>query len=88
MSMGLSQGIQGAFVDSSYKSDIASCQKQQGQYDAVSKEIEQITQYYNQNTSRYEDLRGAAQQNLDYAMNIFKSASDTLTQTTNSMFRG
>lgn len=86
--MQVMSGASKGFIDSKYKALIAECQKQAGQSDSVAKESEQFAQYWSQLFSRQEDLRGAAQQNLDYGMNVFKSISDTTTQTILSMFRG
>lgn len=59
-----------------------------GQKQAVSKEAEQYAQFYGQSFNRQEDLRSGSSQNIDYAMNIMKSAADSITQTVTSMFRG
>jgi hypothetical protein len=75
-------------IDSHFKSKIADKQQLVGQFEATSKELEQYSQYYNQSFQRSEDLRGGSQNNIDTAMQILKSIADTLTQTTQSMFRG
>ena len=84
----LSRGITGYFVDSKYKSQMAAKQGEEGQAQALSKEAEQYAQFYGQSFSRSDSMAQGTQQNLDYAMNILKSAADTITQTVTSMFRG
>lgn len=84
----LSQGITGWFVDSKYKAEQADKEQQEGQAQALSKEAEQYSQFYGQSFSRSDTLTQGVQQNIDYAMNILKSAADTITSTVTSMFRG
>lgn len=81
------QGMSG-LLGSQYETEMAKQQRLEGQDQATSKEAEQYSQFYNQAFSRSEDLRQGGQQNIDYAMNILKSAADTITQTVTSMFRG
>lgn len=77
-----------SIVESQYQSKQAEKQQEEGQAQALNKESEQYAQFYGQSFSRSEDLRQGGQQNIDYAMNILKSAVDTITQTVTSMFRG
>lgn len=84
----LSQGITGWFIDAPSQAKQAVQQGIQGQQAALSKESEQYAQFYGQSFSRSEDLRQGSGQNIDYAMNILKSAADSITQTVTSMFRG
>lgn len=70
------------------KAAIAKDQRNVGAADSLSKVSEQYAQYYSQDFSRNEDLRQGTQQNIDYAMNLLKSASDSVTQVIVSMFRG
>jgi hypothetical protein len=84
----LSQGITGWFVDSKYKAQQADKEQEEGQAQALSKEAEQYSQFYGQAFSRSDTLTQGVQQNIDYAMNILKSAADTITSTVTSMFRG
>lgn len=72
----------------SYDTKKAAFQKSAGIQDALSKECEQYAQFYGTANSRETDLGSQAGQNIDYIMNILKSASDTITQTVTSMFRG
>jgi hypothetical protein len=74
--------------DAKYQAQQASYQSQEGGCQALSKESEQYAQFYGQDFSREEDLRQGNQQNIDYAMNILKSAADSITQTITAMFRG
>lgn len=83
-----SQGFTSYFVSAPLQNKKAIYEGLQGQYAAVSKEAEQYAQFYGQSFSRTEDLRQGSSQNIDYAMNILKSAADALTQTVTSMFRG
>lgn len=62
--------------------------KEEGKAQAFSKQAESYQQFYNQSVSRTDALTQGSQQNVDYAMNILKSAADTITQTTTAMFRG
>ncbi len=87
-SMAASNGMAQYFVDSPAKTQIALSQRAAGAADAASKIGEQYSQYYNQSFSRTEDLRQGAQQNINYAMEVLKSASDSVTQVSISMFRG
>lgn len=81
-------GAANNFIDNHYKSDIASIQIKIGQYEGLSKELEQFASYYQSSFQRAEDLRSGSQNNIDTAMQILKSIADTMTQTTQSMFRG
>lgn len=83
----LNRGITGYFVDSKYQNLKAVNEAYEGQAQALSKESEQYAQFYGQSFSRSEDLRNGAQQNIDYVMNILKSAADTISQTVTSMFQ-
>ncbi|NGX60905.1 MAG: hypothetical protein K940chlam9_00379 [Chlamydiae bacterium] len=84
----LQKGINGVAFEKLYQDKISVDQGQEGIYQALSKEAEQYAQFYGQAFSRQEDLRQGGQQNIDYAMSILKSASDTMASTVASMFRG
>lgn len=83
----LGQGITG-LVNSQQLVKKEKAQGDAGVADALAKMCEQYAQYYGQAFSRTEDLRQGAQQAIDYAMNILKSAADNLTQAVVGMFRG
>jgi hypothetical protein len=83
-----SDGITKYFVTSKHQAEQAMYQAQQGGCQALSQEAQQYSQFYGQDFSREEDLRQGTSQNIDYAMNILKSAADSITQTVTSMFRG
>jgi|GEM_PF-4030911 len=74
--------------DAKYQGRIAAQQVIQGQNEAVSQEAQMYSQFYGQDYTRMEDLRQGSGQNLDYAMNMLQQASNTITQTVTSMFRG
>lgn len=59
-----------------------------GQSEALDKEAEAYAQFYGQSFNRTDELRQAAQQSIDYAMNILQTAANTITSTVTSMFRG
>lgn len=80
--------IPNKFIDNNYKGVESSALMASGQADANAQQMEQYAQYFNQNFNRSEDLRGGSQNNIDTAMQILKSISDTMTQTTQAMFRG
>lgn len=82
------KGITGYWVDSKYQGEQAKQQALEGQAQALSKESEQYSQFYGQSFSRSDQMTNAGQQNIDYAMNILKSAADTITGTVTAMFRG
>lgn len=84
----LTKGVTGYWVDSKYKAVQAKEQALEGQAQALSKESEQYSQFYGQSFSRSDQMTNAGQQNIDYAMNILKSAADTITGTVTAMFRG
>lgn len=67
---------------------VANHQAAEGQQQALSKQGEQVAQFFGQSFGRSEDVRQGAQQAIDYAMNILKSAADGMTQAVASMFRG
>ncbi|MEZ5315268.1 MAG: hypothetical protein R3E91_03540 [Chlamydiales bacterium] len=83
-----SDGITGWFVDAKYQAQKAEKEQEEGQAQALSKMTEQYAQFYGQSFSRADTLTQGTQQNIDYAMNVLKSAADGITQTVNSMFRG
>lgn len=74
--------------DAKYQSRQAAQQGLEGQAAATSQEAQMYSQFYGQDFSRMEDLRQGSGQNLDYAMNILLQASNSITQTDTSMFRG
>jgi hypothetical protein len=77
----MAQGICGVAYDAPGKSKMATAQRAAGQYDAMSKEGEMISQFHNQAFSRGEDIRqGAQQQQIDTPLNVLKTAADTVTQ--------
>ncbi|MCC5832229.1 MAG: hypothetical protein JJU12_04210 [Chlamydiales bacterium] len=84
----LSQGVNSLTVQAPKKTQKAMYERQQGQAQALNKEAEQYAQFYGQSFSRSDTMAQGTQQNIDYAMNILKSAADTITQTVTSMFRG
>jgi len=84
----LSDGITKVGITSKYQAQQAMYQAEQGACQALSQEAQQYSQFYGQDFSREEDLRQGVSQNIDYAMNILKSAADSITQTITSLFRG
>lgn len=86
--MASSQGMAQLTIDAPAKTEIAIQQRAAGAADALSKVSEQYSQYYNQNFSREEDLRQGSSQNIDFILNVLKSASDQVTQVSIGMFRG
>ncbi len=82
----MSAGVTG-LNDSKYQTNMAAYQKQEGGDKAIESEGNSYQQFYSQAFSRAEDLRQSAGQNLEYALQILKSASDSITQVVSRMFQ-
>lgn len=87
-SMALSNAVQQFTNDAPHKMAMAAAQRQAGSADALTKVTEQYSQYYTQDFNRNEDLRRSAEQNIETATGILRSASDSVTQVVVGMFRG
>ncbi|MCH9611341.1 MAG: hypothetical protein S4CHLAM81_15360 [Chlamydiales bacterium] len=81
------QGAQNLAVDKPSLSKQAVHEKDQGIYAAAASLARGYSEYNNQIFNRNEDIRQQTSQGIDYAMNIYKSASDSLTQAVSTMAR-
>ncbi|MFN0064793.1 MAG: hypothetical protein ACKVOH_01000 [Chlamydiales bacterium] len=81
-----SQAICGLAIDNPKLSAKAGYEQQAGQYQSAAEIAKGFGEYYNQSFSRTEEVRQGANQNLEYAMQVLKSASDAATQASNSLF--
>lgn len=80
-------GMQHLTVDAPLLSKKAGYEGMQGQFAAGATMARGYGEYNNQIFNRTEDIRQGASQNVDYAMQILKSASDSITQAVSSMAR-
>lgn len=87
-SVAFANGMNQLTVEAPGKKKIAKHQEAAGAADAQAKMNEQYTSYYDKDFSRTNEMNQGTSQNIDYAMNILKSLSDSLTQVVVSMFRG
>jgi hypothetical protein len=66
----------------------AAFQKQEGGARAIEAKAREYAGFMGQIATREGDLTRGASDGVDYALNILKSAADSITQTVTSMFRG
>lgn len=78
--------IKGLTIDGPQLSKKAEHEQKAGQFGATAQIAQGYSEYSSQSFSRTEEVRQGSNQNLEYAMNVYKSASDAVTQAISSMF--
>ena len=81
------QGMQALTVDKPLLTKKAVFEGEMGKYAAAATLARGYSEYNNQIFNRTEDVRQGSSQNVDYAMNVYKSASDAMTQAVSAMTR-
>ena len=83
----LSEGVTGVTVNAPCDRAKANFQEQEGIQQAQSEMSKQMEQIYGQGFGRADNMRESSQQSIDYAMNILKSAIESLTSASSALFR-
>lgn len=81
-----SQGIKGLWIDGPKLAEKAAHEGAAGVAAATAQVAQGYSEYNNQSFSRTEEIRQGAGQNVEYAMNVYKSASDSITQAVSAMY--